>query len=153
MTPPRESARDPAITFLPHRLNRQPVVVRGLTADELWITVGVCAVGGGVIGVALAMLMRSFAIAPTIVAVTVALGVAAGGTLLRRHRRGRPETWLYRRMQWWTARHAPLFAQYVGASDLITRSGAWTTRRGRTDRDRSRWRWRRSAKSRRGRSR
>ncbi|MCR3861671.1 TIGR03750 family conjugal transfer protein, partial [Pseudomonas aeruginosa] len=28
---------DGTVTFLPHRLNRHPVVVRGLTADELWI--------------------------------------------------------------------------------------------------------------------
>lgn len=153
MTLLRESGREPTVTFLPHRLNRQPVVVRGLTADELWITVGVCVVGGGIIGAVLAMLMRSVAVAPTMVVVTVAAGVGAGGTLLRRHRRGRPETWLYRRMQWWTARHAPWLAQYVGAGELITRSGAWSTRRGRADRDRSGWQLRRSLRSRGGRSR
>jgi hypothetical protein len=35
-----EVSRDGLVSFLPHRLNRQPVVVRGLTADELWICVG-----------------------------------------------------------------------------------------------------------------
>lgn len=35
-----ETPRDTLVTFLPHRLNRQPVVVRGLTADELWICAG-----------------------------------------------------------------------------------------------------------------
>lgn len=37
---------DNLVTFLPHRLNRQPVVVRGLTADELWICTGISAVAG-----------------------------------------------------------------------------------------------------------
>ena len=34
------------VSFLPHRLNRQPVVVRGLTADELWICAGLSAASG-----------------------------------------------------------------------------------------------------------
>ena len=33
-------SRDGLVTFLPHRLNRHPVVVRGLTADELWVCAG-----------------------------------------------------------------------------------------------------------------
>ena len=47
-------ARDGLVTFLPHRLNRQPVVVRGLTADELWICAGLSAAVGFVAGVPLA---------------------------------------------------------------------------------------------------
>ncbi len=35
MALPYESRPDGTVTFLPHRLNRQPVVVRGLAADEL----------------------------------------------------------------------------------------------------------------------
>ena len=41
-----DGERDGTVTFLPHRLNRQPVIVRGLTADELWITVGLSGTGG-----------------------------------------------------------------------------------------------------------
>ena len=36
---------DGTVAFLPHRLNRHPVVVRGLTADELWICCGLSGVG------------------------------------------------------------------------------------------------------------
>ena len=46
MAVPSETPRDTLVTFLPHRLNRQPVVVRGLTADELWICAGLSAAVG-----------------------------------------------------------------------------------------------------------
>ena len=50
----RESLRaDQTLTFLPHRLNRQPVVVRGLTADELWACTGISATLGLFIGLPL----------------------------------------------------------------------------------------------------
>jgi conjugative transfer region protein (TIGR03750 family) len=118
------------VTFLPHRLNRQPVIVRGLTADELWITVGLSATGGLVLGVPLAWLTRSIAMAPTMIVVGIAAGVFFGGGMLRRRKRGRPDTWIYRQIQWWIRRHYPGLSRYLGGSDLITRSGFWTTRRG-----------------------
>ena len=37
---------DGTVMFLPHRLNRHPVVVRGLTADELWICCGLSGAAG-----------------------------------------------------------------------------------------------------------
>ena len=119
-----------AVTFLPHRLNRQPVVVRGLTADELWITVTLAATLGLAIGMPLAWLTRSLAVAPTLIAVSIACGVFVGGGVLRRHKRGRPDTWLYRQIQWRVRRRLPALSRYVGGSELIGRSGYWTTRRG-----------------------
>lgn len=120
--------RDP-VTLLPNRLNRQPVVVRGLTADELWITVTLTAAFGLLIGIPLAWVARSIAVAPTVIAVSMAVGVFVGGGVLRRHKRGRPDTWLYRQIQWRIRRRIPSLARYVGASELIHRSGQWTTRR------------------------
>lgn len=137
MSTSRASRQEATVLFLPHRLNRQPVIVRGLTADELWITVGLSALCGLLVGIALAVLTRTLAVAPTCVVLAIALGVAGGGSLLRRHKRGRPEVWLYRQMQWWVARHAPWLARHAGASDLITRSGSWTTRRERAASDRT----------------
>jgi conjugative transfer region protein (TIGR03750 family) len=130
MTGGHEARRDSTITFLPHRLNRQPAVVRGLTADELWITIGLSAGCGLLLGLTLAVLMRSVAVAPTVTVLAVAAGVWWGGGFLRRHKRGRPDTWLHRQMQWWIARRLPVFAVYIGGDDLITRTGCWTTRRG-----------------------
>jgi len=124
-----ETARDGLVTFLPHRLNRQPVVVRGLTADELWICAGLSAVAGFVVGVPLAWATHSIAMVPTVVVAGVALGVFAGGGFLRRQKRGRPDTWLYRQLQWRLALRHPLIASWLGEHGLITRSGSWTTRR------------------------
>lgn len=124
-----DTLRDGTVAFLPHRLNRQPVIVRGLTADELWITVGLSAIAGGLLGMPLAWLTRSIAMAPTLVMVSIATGIFAGGTLLRRQKRGRPDTWLYRQWQWWLRCHAPFLARWIGAQALIMRSGAWTVRR------------------------
>jgi len=129
MTTARDARRDATVTFLPHRLNRQPPIVRGLTADELWITVGVSATAGLILGIVLAMLTSSIAMAPTVVVIAVAIGVGVGGTVLRRLKRGRPETWLHRELQWWIAQRVPFLASYFGARVLITRSGYWTTRR------------------------
>ena len=128
-----ETARDGLVTFLPHRLNRQPVVVRGLTADELWICAGLSAVAGFVVGVPLAWATHSIAMMPTVVVAGVALGIFAGGGFLRRQKRGRPETWLYRQLQWRLALRHPALAALLGGQRLITRSGFWTTRRN-TDR-------------------
>jgi conjugative transfer region protein (TIGR03750 family) len=59
MSGPSDIRSDGTVTFLPHRLNRQPVIVRGLTADELWITVGLSGLAGFILGVPLAWLTRS----------------------------------------------------------------------------------------------
>ncbi len=127
--PVRDPAADALVTFLPHRLNRQPVVVRGLTADELWICVGLSATVGFGMGAPLAIATQSIAVVPTAVVAGVALGVFAGGGFLRRQKRGRPDTWLHRQLQWRLVARCPALAPWLGGSDLITRSGWWTTRR------------------------
>lgn len=131
MSMPLDVPNDGAVTFLPHRLNRQPVIVRGLTADELWITVGLSAFLGVMSGMPLAWLAHSIAVAPTLVIVAIAAGIFIGGGMLRRRKRGRPDTWLYRHVQWWVRQRAPAFSRLVAGGDLIVRSGTWTTRRSR----------------------
>lgn len=120
---------DGTVAFLPHRLNRHPVVVRGLTADELWVCAGLAAAAGLAIGVPLAFALSTIAIVPTAIVLAIAAGVFVGGGLLRRMKRGRPETWLYRQIQWWLAVRRPLLASFVGGKVLVTRSGYWSTRR------------------------
>jgi conjugative transfer region protein (TIGR03750 family) len=121
---------DGTVAFLPHRLNRQPVVVRGLTADELWICAGLSATSGLLIGFPLAWLSSSLAMVPTSIIAMIAVGVFFGGGLLRRHKRGRPETWLHRRLHWKLVQGYPRLARRLGATALLSRSGYWTTRRG-----------------------
>ncbi|RMX06785.1 TIGR03750 family conjugal transfer protein [Corticibacter populi] len=120
---------DGTVAFLPHRLNRHPVVVRGLTADELWVCASLAAAAGLAIGVPLAFALSTIAIVPTAIVLAIAAGVFVGGGLLRRMKRGRPETWLYRQIQWWLAVRRPLLASFVGGKVLVTRSGHWSTRR------------------------
>ncbi|ATE58734.1 TIGR03750 family conjugal transfer protein [Thauera sinica] len=120
---------DGTVAFLPHRLNRHPVVVLGLTADELWICAGLSGALGLMVGVPLAFALATIAIVPTAIVLAIALGVFAGGSALRRFKRGRPDTWLYRQLQWRMALRQPLLAPFVGGHGLITRSGWWSTRR------------------------
>ncbi|MCY1397876.1 hypothetical protein D3C76_417150 [compost metagenome] len=124
-----ETPRDALVTFLPHRLNRQPVVVRGLTADELWICAGLSATAGLLLGLPLAWLTSSIAMVPTMIVAGIVLGVFVGGGFLRRQKRGRPDTWLYRQLQWRLTLRHPALAVHLGGRRLITRSGYWTTRR------------------------
>ncbi len=79
MDSPRDIPRDGLVTFLPHRLNRHPVVVRGLTADELWVCAGLSAAAGFVAGVPLAWLTHSIAMVPTLIVVGIGIGVFVGG--------------------------------------------------------------------------
>lgn len=119
---------DGTVLFLPHRLNRQPVVVRGLTADELWICCALSAGAGLLLGLPVALLLSTIALAPTFVLIGITLGIFVGGGMLRRLKRGRPETWLYRQMQWRLATLPP-YDRWTGGASLITRSGVWSVRR------------------------
>lgn len=124
-----EAGRDSTVTFIPTRLNRQPVIVRGLTADELWVTTGLSAAVGLGFGVPAAILFRSLATAPALIVVAVALGLFIGGGVIRRLKRGRPDTWVYRALEWQLCVRFPYLSARVGLGPLITRSGRWTTRR------------------------
>ncbi len=66
---------------------------------------------------------------PTLIVAGIALGVFVGGGFLRGQKRGRPDTWLYRQLQWRLALRHPALAALLGGQRLITRSGCWTTRR------------------------
>jgi conjugative transfer region protein (TIGR03750 family) len=125
---------DGLVTFLPHRLNRQPVVVRGLTNDELFVCVGLSAAVGAFPGTMLAWAFEAFAMIPTAIVVSAALGIFIGGGFLRRQKRGKPDTWLYRSLQMRLTKKIPALAGFIGGHGLIFRSGAWSTRRMRPQR-------------------
>lgn len=121
-----ERLADGTLVFLPERLNRDPTVLRGLTNDEMWVALGTGALLGLVLGVPLAIATASIAVVPTIMITSMALLLLAGGTLLRRAKRARPETWFYRKLEWILASRWRL-----GRGSLILHSGAWTVRRSR----------------------
>lgn len=121
----KDQHEDGTLRFLPSRLNLQPVVIGGLTADEMWQTVFGSSAIGFVMGLPFA-----FFITPSM----PIIGALAGGTLgllvaariLRRLKRGRPETWLYRQTQWLIAQLGP---SSMNRAHLVIRSGTWTCRR------------------------
>lgn len=115
---------DGTLSFLPERLNRDPAVLRGLTNDEMWVALILGAVQGLILGTPLTAAMASIAALPTCMFLCMALVLIGGGKLLRRAKRARPETWLYRRLQWHLAAHWG-----IGKHQLILHSGPWTVRR------------------------
>ncbi|MFK4135355.1 conjugative transfer region protein [Pseudomonas luteola] len=121
---------DGTVNFLPVRLNRQPIIVLGLTADEMFATAAISAVVGILLGIPMAFLFKAFAMLPTMLLLCIAVGVFTGGRLLRRLKRGRPETWLYREMQWRLVNRFPSLTTWLGGKELINRSGLWSHRRG-----------------------
>ncbi|EMM6194639.1 TPA: TIGR03750 family conjugal transfer protein [Pseudomonas aeruginosa] len=112
---------DGTVVFLPHRLNRQPVVVRGLTADELWICCGLSGSLGLLLGTPLSLLFSTIALAPTFIVLGIALGIFVGGGILRHQKRGRPDTWLYRQLQWQLATW-PLLGAWTGGTTCVPSS-------------------------------
>ena len=92
-----------------------------LAATTTVILVAVC--------LPLAWLLGSIAVVPSLIVGTSAIGIFSCGGVLRRLKRGRPETWLYRQLQWHLALRYPLLGDHLGARDLITRTGYWATRR------------------------
>ncbi|MFA7943333.1 TIGR03750 family conjugal transfer protein [Pseudomonas brenneri] len=121
-----ERLADGTLVFLPERLNRDPAVLRGLTNDEMWVVLGVGALIGLVLGAPLAIAAASIAVVPTGMIAGMTVVLFAGGTLMRRAKRARPETWLYRKLEWVLASRWRL-----GIGSLILHSGAWTVRRSR----------------------
>ncbi|MCM2380481.1 MULTISPECIES: TIGR03750 family conjugal transfer protein [Pseudomonas] len=121
-----EHLADGTLVFLPERLNHDPAVLRGLTNNEMWVALGAGAFIGLVLGAPLAIATSSIAVAPTSMIASMAVVLFASGTLLRRAKRARPETWLYRKLEWILASRWRL-----GRGNLILHSGAWTVRRSR----------------------
>lgn len=116
---------DGTLSFLPVRLNTQPVVMGGLTADEMWATILFSGIAGFVLGIPVAILTHVWALIIAGALVGGVLGLTVASRILRRMKRGRPETWVYRQLQLNIARHF----QTWNAARLITRTGAWTCHR------------------------
>ncbi|MCI1021488.1 TIGR03750 family conjugal transfer protein [Pseudomonas putida] len=117
--------KDGTLDFLPHNLNRQPIIMGGLTADEMWGTVAVCSGTGLVLGIPVSILFSNPALFIVGALVGGALGLTVASRILRKMKRGRPDTWFYRQLQFYMAQHLP----FLGAPKLVTRKGAWTCRR------------------------
>ena len=114
------------ITFVPTRLNKAPIVFRGMTGRE----VGRVSIGGLLAGIPLGLIggwaIGMIAMLPTVMFGCSGIAVWVGGTLMRRLRRGRPETWRYRRLQWFAAQRG------FNSAGLIIRTATYRARRDRS---------------------
>ncbi|KAF0804390.1 TIGR03750 family conjugal transfer protein [Alloalcanivorax xenomutans] len=113
----------PTITFLPSRLNQAPVVFRGMTGREVALAAGAGVAVGLIPGIVAAFAL-GIAMVPTCGALGAGAVVWFGGGVLRRLRRGRPETWLYRRIAWSLALRG-----FASRHRFITQSAIYGTRR------------------------
>lgn len=111
------------IDFLPDRLNREPVVFRGMTASELFISLAAGFLLGLTGGIPPALLLGVWALIPTGGLAGAALAILVGGRYLARLKRGRPDTWLYCSADAWLAR------QGFGDPRLVQSNAVWSTRR------------------------
>lgn len=112
-----------SIEFLPDRLNREPVIFRGMTTTELFIALGGGLLTGLVCSIFPAVLLGIWALIPTGALAGAAIAILAGGKWLVRLRRGRPDTWLYRSLGAWFARRG------FGDPKLVQKSTVWVIRR------------------------
>ena len=111
------------IDFLPDRLNREPVVFRGMTTTELFLALASGLLSGGLAGILPAVVLGVWAIIPTCALGGAVVLVLLGGRWLASLKRGRPDTWLYRRLGAWLARKG------LGDPKLVQQSAVWVTRR------------------------
>lgn len=113
------------VTFIPERLNKFPVVLRGLTSDELIVTFVAGLIVGTVIGIMVFIIVGKAFLIPTSMMLVTAIALWITSTTLRRAKRNKPDTWFYRKSSglpslgggtnW--VRHS-LFVRVIGLSDV-----------------------------------
>lgn len=111
------------IPFLPDRLNREPVVWRGLTTSELFLALAGGLAGGTVCGILLALLSGYWPLIPGSALAGAAVLVQGGGRALARIKRGKPDSWLQQALLAWLERH------HLRGTQLIQSSTVWVIRR------------------------
>lgn len=86
------------IEFMPDRLNAEPVVFRGFTTSELGLTVLFSLVAGLMAALPVVPFLGWIAF-PTVALMMPLVTVICGGRLMARFKRGKPENYLYRRLE------------------------------------------------------
>ncbi|QPB42849.1 TIGR03750 family conjugal transfer protein [Rodentibacter haemolyticus] len=109
------------IQFIPERINRQPTVFRGMTMSELFIVVAIGAVIGGVIGGFFVLLFNlGLYIILLGMGIVGYLSIRIGGMYISRLKRGRPDTWFERFIEF---KRSP--------SKFVTEASYWSIHRSR----------------------
>lgn len=117
------------IDFLPNRLNRQPVIFRGMTNAELFTLAGLGLLIGFGIGILAAIMFGDWIWIPTIMLLMPLITVMLGGKSITRLKRGKPETWLLRYLDWTKAKWITN-AYYIDPK--VATAWFWSLRRNRS---------------------
>lgn len=88
------------IDFLPNRLNRQPVIYRGMTNTEIFTLAGIGILIGCGFGILTAILFSEWVLIPTFMLILPLLTILFGGKAIAKRKRGKPDTWLPRYLEW-----------------------------------------------------
>ncbi|MDO5055665.1 MAG: TIGR03750 family conjugal transfer protein [Pasteurella oralis] len=107
------------IAFIPERLNRRPPVFRGMTFFELVLVLLIGSGIGAVFGLLLALFFHlDWYVIPMGMLVVGFLSTRFGGAYISRLKRGKPDTWLDRFVEFKFKR-----------SQFITQSTYWSIKR------------------------
>ncbi len=112
-----------SITFLPDRLNREPVIFRGLTNPEMFQLAKLGAMVWLPVCFFVAWLCNATIMGLGAGVAMTLLTVVVGGTLMQRVKRGKPEGYHVRRLQIWFQDKG------IGSSVFMRYSGRWASRR------------------------
>jgi conjugative transfer region protein (TIGR03750 family) len=88
--------KDNDIHMLPDRLNRMPVVYKGMTVRELLLMIGIGVIIGVVVGVCLFILFGRWVLIPSAIVFMPLPTLFFGGNKIAKLKRGKPETWFAR---------------------------------------------------------
>ncbi|MCX8959091.1 TIGR03750 family conjugal transfer protein [Erwinia psidii] len=111
------------IRFLPDRLNSEPVVFRGFTAPEMGLA-ELAGAGAGLLVSLPFIPLAGWVVVPTGLLITPLLLVWTGGRWMAQLRRGRPENWLWQRLEEKKRRLG------LGNPGLIVDTRSWSVKRG-----------------------
>lgn len=114
----------PTISFMPDRLNAEPVVYRGFTVPELGLAAIIGTVSGGVLTLPLLPFIGWVMLPTGMLLMPLAL-VFLGGGWLSRVKRGKPANFIWQRLG------EKLRRQGLGDPRLIIDSRGWSLKRSR----------------------
>lgn len=92
------------ITMLPDRLNRIPVVYKGMSINELLLLAGIGSIIGLVVGLVLFIVTRQWVLIPCMMVFIPLPTIFIGGNRIARLKRGKPDTWFARSIDLWMAK-------------------------------------------------
>ncbi|MCT6866496.1 MAG: TIGR03750 family conjugal transfer protein [Gilliamella apicola] len=100
-----QNINDKSIELMPDRLNRIPVVYKGMTVSEIGILALAGSVLGAILGVILFILFGRWIIILICIIFMPLPTIYFAGTKLAKLKRGKPDTWLIRKTQLFWAKY------------------------------------------------